>query len=135
MCVGLPLFIFWLIKAKFPMVLLVCTYYAVTALLHVYTSHLYPHTCPIVHASSTSSHSRITLCSPSSPPPPHALTLQEEIASTADDVYMVMQILAKLTELCSNLMALEALRCKLATLRCDFFSYLSTLLGAPITLW
>ena len=74
-----------------------------------------------------------TLVSPPalSLPLPHALTLQEDIATVAEDVYMAMQILAKLTSMCSNLMALEALRCSLATLRRDYFSYL---LGAPITL-
>ena len=69
-------------------------------------------------------------------PLPHALTLQEDIATVADNVYMAIgSIDQMLTSSCPNLLALKGLRCELVKICREASRYRSTVPPPPIIRW
>ena len=102
---------------------------------------------PRLHLTS-STYTPVLQCSHPHPPPilvspsalslplPHALTLQKDIATVADNVYTAIgSIDQMLTSSCPNLMALEGLRFMLAIICRNFSRYRSTVPAPPIIRW
>ena len=105
------------------------------ALPHVYTSpplltHL-SYSAVIITLLPFSYHPLLSLS-----PLPHALTLQEDIATVADNVYTAIgSIDQMLTSSCPNSLALKGMRCELVRICCEVSRYRSTVPAPPIIRW